>query len=129
MTKLERFLKENRIRPVDLYRAAEGVAPKTIDLIRKGRNTTLDSAKAVRNDRHDGRGPAGRARRSHSVHLAIARAVGHRSQHRSRDLDRSKRNHIPLFAISDCGVRRFDKSRGIESVDVTSGSINLAAGA
>lgn len=46
MTKLERFREDNGIRPSDLV-AASGLAQKTVELIRKGHNTTLDSMKAI----------------------------------------------------------------------------------
>lgn len=46
MTKLEQFRVENGIQVADLV-AASGLSRKSVELIRKGSNTTIDSAKAI----------------------------------------------------------------------------------
>lgn len=46
MTKLERFRKQNDVTPKSLV-TASGLSPKTVELVRKGSNTTLESAKAL----------------------------------------------------------------------------------
>lgn len=45
-TKLERFRKQHGVAP-KLLSVASGLSPKTVELIRKGHNTTLESAKAL----------------------------------------------------------------------------------
>lgn len=45
-TKLERFRRDNRLTPKQL-REASGLSERTVQLIRKGNNTTIESARAL----------------------------------------------------------------------------------